>query len=219
MFKNIIQAFALVICLGAFSTSAQAITIDGQEYDKFLQISTPDRLGYWVSMGKYYTYDNVANSPTKANTVFKDDALNGFDIGEFYAMGTTKSKTYDADIKNGVFNLYDKQGAVLLGGTTTDGRVDSTRIKGTAGQLNVTGLYTLNSGKFHDLGLVQGPIYVSINYDNIVALGSKDTHAQNGTITFYSRGGVTEVPEPATVALLASSLFGAGRLRRKKKAA
>lgn len=221
MFTRVTKAFALLVCLVAFSSQAQAVTIAGVEYDKILSFETDkrsDRLGYWISMKKFYTYDNKPNSPVGVEdvTVF-DTALNGHDISEVYLMGTTTNATFDSQINGGVVGLYDDDGVALISGTyASNGLVDSTHKRGRKGQLNISGLFTVNSGKLFDLGLVQGPLYVEFLFDKVVGLGHNDIHSADGTINFYTPGGATEIPEPATVALLASSLFGAARLRKKK---
>ena len=221
MVKNLIQALALVLCLFAVETSAHAITVNGETFNEVLTLDTSNRLGYWVSMKKFYTYDNVHNSPVGVdNVLFSDPALNGFTVDEFYAMGTSTSKRFDSNINTGVVRLLDDKGDKLLEATyASNGKIDSTRIKGNHGQLNITGLFNIQGGIFSDLGILTGPIYVEIKYDTVAAIGRNDLHAANGTVHFYAKDvGGTEVPEPGTVALLVSGLLGAGRARKKKTA-
>lgn len=218
MFKKVLAAAACIACILSLQNSAFAVTVNGDEYTEFLTLDAEGKAGYWVSKKKFYT---GGNNPVDVDVEHIDGALAAYEdeIDEFYFMGRSNTAQFDSTIQSGVLQLFGDDDELLLSATyASNGVIDSTRRHGLAGQLDIMGLYTVTGGLFSDLGLVTGSIYAQFLYDRVTAKGKNDLHVTDGTIRLYRQdGGETEIPEPATAALLASGLLGAGRIRRRNK--
>ena len=219
MFSRVMGAVALVLGLGLGVESASAITINGEDYQRFLSVESDFNFGYWPQNRKYFTYEKKGNTPIPVDVNSIDSDLPNLEVTEIYSMGTTTSGNFNTDLKTGIVKIIGENGINLLTAQySNDGHISTVRKKGRAGQLDMEGLFRPISGVYYNRGFITDPIFVQFAFDTIWHLNRKDVVARGGTLNFYSRGngGETEVPEPGTVALLLAGLLGAKQTRRNK---
>ncbi len=218
---SVLPVFALLLSAGP----AHGISVGGETYDKFLSFETDDYIGYWGNMNKFYTYEEAGKPNTAAlgNDTFIAPSLAGYDPDGFHTMGTTKYAF--GPINSQTLALKDGATDLLTAKLKGNGKLDITPIKGDAGQFNITGLFDVTGGALFANNLVTGTIYAEIFFNNIFHIHALDYHGTKGVINLYWKGpgggnnggGGNPVPEPGTMALLASGLAGAGYRRLRKK--
>lgn len=217
MCRNLICG-AVVVLVGTLGLStAEAITIGGQNYEKVLSLGTGNEtIGYWESLNKYYTHTATAeNVPISVHSIdFASSDIATDQIEKVYAMGTTIGNY--GPVNAGVVEILGVSGQKLLTASLIpNGTVTATRVAGPAGHFQVSGLYNITGGLFAVADALTGPLYIDFVFASGGAMLRRDSHYTNGTFHFYrpSEGGQTEVPEPGTVMLLASGLLGLRRNR------
>ena len=210
-FKNKICALALVLSVVVFSPDAKAISIGGKTYTKFLTATSSLTFGYWAGMQKYST---TAYAPIKVTETYVDPDFAAYDVDKIGAVGFT-TYAFGTDVSSGVFDVVDAQGRNLLHGTVADADFSTNFYN----NLSVVGLYNAVSGLWLTDGLIGSQFYAEVAFHTITGWNGRDIHAANGTFNIYrSRTGNTNVPEPATMTLLATSLVGLlGRRSRKAR--
>ncbi len=218
--------YGLLVCGTVFFTnSAWAITIEGNQYDLFATVNTSSDSGqfaYWRSMQKFMTFvrGSSGNTPIPVNVIELADDFAGSTVAKINAMGTSTSASFDSTVASGFVTLIDAAGATLLQANFLRGGViDSTTVGGVAGQLNISGLYSVAGGTLSGSPSFLNPIYVEFLFDKVTDLSSGDIWTNTGSIKFYRTSdgpGETEVPEPASALLLGTSLM---LLRKRRKAA
>lgn len=221
--KKMKLALGVILSLGLlYCEKAAAITIDGTNYELFASVDTSNtngQLAYWRG-SKYMTFirGSSVNTPIDVTNVTLDPDLQNYNVAKISAMGTSTSAGFDSTINTGNVSLLDATGQTLLTATfLKSGTIDSTTVGGTAGQLNISGVYTVTGGLFKTGGFALNQIYVELLFDNVTDLSSGDIWTNRGTAKFYRAGETNnEVPEPATMLLLGSSLAGL-KLRKRSK--
>ncbi len=227
LFGTVRSILASVLFVGLFAVgTASAVTIAGDEYEEILSFTTTRDFGYWTSQDKFYTFrgnDNYIRSIPVSRVTSRSDDLDGVQFREVFVMGTVDGDLGPVD--SGVVNLIGRGGEELL--TTqfvSNGSVNPIYQRGFAGQLDVNGIFEVTGGSLFANGLVTGPLYVEIAFDYVWQPKYADLWANRGSFTFFERVGPGNpgpdpepVPEPATMVLLASSLIGGLRLRRKRQ--
>ena len=235
-FKKLLLVAVMFLAL---SPCANAITIGGNDFTKILSFNTSRDMGYWVGTKKYFTFNgtdntgmvpiNVSNVTSKDTTIFGNKA-----ITKVAAMGTTVGLDGSA-LSSAILNLYGANNELLISATLlSNGVLNATRKAGYAGELDVNAVYQVTGGSLSQAGLLNGPLYIEISFDHIWQNKYKDLYANVGSFTFYqqvcapggcggttgggSTGGTTgtQIPEPATVTLLGTSLLGLLRKKSKK---
>ncbi len=217
----------LLLAAFLFVPKAEAITIGGEEYTKVLAFNSHDDLGYWQKGLKWFTFrgDNDIVRTNRIGTVtYRDDDLKNVQFNEVLAMGTYASRNItNTALTSGNVTLYGRNNEVLLiAQYVNNGNLHAIERLGTAGQLDVKGVYQVTGGSLFASSLLTGQLYIDIALDNVWRnnYAAGDIRANRGTYTFYEKVGETggnEVPEPASMALLTSSLLAASRLKRKKQ--
>lgn len=220
MKMKILTQFAFTAALLLTANSAHALTVGGTQYDQILNLTTADasdRLGYWISMDKFYTYEVGVSgaSAIDVNKTSSDSSLANIGFTDVLAMGTTIG--HNGPVNSGGVNFYGAGGVLLLSTAfIPNGTLTSVHANGTAGQLDIEGRLSVTGGTLAGLAIFANPLYLQIAFDNVVGLGAQDLHTDTGRFTLFAATGGTQVPEPGSIALLLTGLAGLGRTRRKK---
>jgi hypothetical protein len=212
-----LAAFAIVASQLAWISPAAALS-----YDLALGFSTPDKLGLWVNSQKYTTASTIDGTPVNVGSITHlDTELAGYDFDTFFIMGSIATPSYNSAISSGAFSLTNSAGVDVLTGTyLSDGRVSAVPTRGSAGQIDLRGLFTVTGGLVFDDNVLRGIVYLEMFFDSVFALGGGDMGAINGQINIYSRPSdhppTDEVPEPAALLLFGCGLLGAVRARKNQ---
>ncbi len=216
---------AALLCAIAWCTPANALLVNGEQFDPLLKFTTPNKLGWWINApeSKFLTANQVDGTPVNVGSVsYVDSALASYELARFFAMGTGETRTYETDLKSGSFVLANSAGtAILTGSYQSLGHASAKPLLGAAGQLDVVGLFNVTGGLAFEESRVRGLVYLEMFFDSVFATGGGDMGAIFGRINLYSRpseGPPSEVPEPASLVLLSSSLLGLARMQRSRKA-
>ena len=139
-------------------------------------------------------------------------------MGKTGYIQKVSGREYTSPLISGTVELYDSNNNKLLIATYSGaGSLDSIWLRGTAGQLDLAGVYNITGGQLVDLGLISGSLYVTASLDNVTRMVGSDISAKNAEFRFYvNRSGSTEVPELGSVILLLSGAVGARRISRRK---
>ena len=237
-FKKLL--FSAVLFL-ALNPCANAITIGGKDFTKILEVSANNSLGYWSS-GTYFTFrnydDNHGMEAIDAYKVGSADAIfqNNF-VYRVAAMGMTNNNGQSSvssgayNITSGVLNLYGANNQLLISAVVaSNGVVDIVKKSGFAGQENVSAIYNITGGSLFQSGSLTGQLYIDMAFNHVWSNKTHDLKTNLGSINFYRAvcapqgcGGTTgggstgsQIPEPATVTLLGTSLLGLLRKKSKK---
>jgi hypothetical protein len=215
-------AITAALLIGVTANDAQATV-----YNDPVISATMDSASYfglWHNMDTFYQYiGRTGNLPgTIASIGHLDQELRSAGTPtKFFVDGHTAATGKYGDIvtESNLF-LYDAVGSVLLSMSLNGiGNISAIERLGAAGQVSLTGLYSVTGGSWFQDGLISGNIFASVLYEHVTILNARDIHATQGSFSLFSGGErpPTEVPEPATAALLAASLLGIGAKRRSKQ--
>jgi hypothetical protein len=209
------------------ASSAEAITIGGEDFEKILSVKSHQDFGYWTGADKFYTFqgnDNYIKPINISSVGYRDSSLDGIQFRQVFSMGAVDGD--QGPLTMGVVELYGPKNELLLKADyASDGDLSAIYKSGYAGQLNVDGVFTVVDGSLFDSGLVTGLLYIEIAFDYVWQNKYKDLKTSQGTFTFYEHTGgdgppppppPTDIPEPMSMGLLFSGLVGAARLRQKK---
>lgn len=200
---------------------AHAITIGGTQYNEIASGSLGGSFGIWKTMAMGYTYADWA---TRKNAAFVP--ISNLDVSAALADADEPAGLsvefmlksggiFFGDLRSSALKLRDASGEVLLElALSGPGKTSGIAAFGTPAKASVTGLYNVVGGSWMN-GVLTGSVYADVTYEYAYELG-KDFHLRTGSFTLYApRGAPTEVPEPASVALLVSGLLGVKRMRRR----
>ncbi len=216
--KGLLALAFVALVLTSATNQASALTIGGTEYDKILSGSLDGYFGIWKYYQKGTTYTTHPTDLTVRvnNTTLLGDTLAGKEsASRFESNFMTNSGTYFGAVTAGEVKINGATGNSLLKlEYLSNGLASGVLALGAAGEANLVGLYRVTGGSWLTPGTL---IYSTLNFAAGSGYAKNDFYFSNGTFNLYAaHRSENEVPEPATSALLLSSLVGAA-IRKKSR--